>query len=440
MLFRSRQGTPEKIGGWEQISGYTYEGVCRSLWSWNTLSSVNLLGVGTNLAFYIEEGGVYNNVTPLRAVQTGLNGPFAATPGSTTVTVTDTAHGAVDDDMATFFGAQALSQQTFTVTIASPAVVTPATYVPANGTIVVLSTTGALPTGLTAGVQYYVVNAGASTFELANVPNGAAINTSGTQSGTHSVYVNSGITASVLNSTFKITKIDANSYTITVPVEAGTYDTEDGGNPVSAYYRISGGPETAVALTGWSAGAWGYGAWGIGTTGTSGLRLWSQNNFGQDLVFAYRGGPLYYWYANVGTAPISAAFAKVSQTVSAVNTGTEYITFSTAIANNTPVKLSSTVSLPSPLAAGTVYYIVNSVGATAQLATTANGAAINLTTTGSGTITIYQPGTVTVSASLLDGTAIEFISSGTLSTDISSAPTIYYVQDRKSTRLNSSHT
>ena len=138
---------------------------------------------------------------------------------------------------------------------------------------------------------------------------------------------------------------DSNSYTITVSTQAGTYDTGNGGNPVNAYYRITGGFENAQPLTGWGAGAWGSGAWGIGTAGTSGIRLWSQNNFGQDLVFAYRGGPLYYWYANVGTAPISAAFAKVSQTVSAVNTGTEYITFSTAIANNTPVKLSSTVSL-----------------------------------------------------------------------------------------------
>ena len=437
---RFRQGTPEKIGGWEQISGYTYQGVCRSLWTWDTLGGVNLIGVGTHLAFYIEQGGEYNNITPIRAVQNGLNGPFAATAGSTTVTVTDNSHGASDGDFVTFLGAKALSQQTFTVTIASPAVVTPATYVPANGTAVVLSTTGSLPTGLTAGVQYYVVGATGSTFKLANVPNGAEINTSGAQSGTHSVYVNSGITADVLNNTFEVTVVDSNSYTITVSTQAGTYDTGNGGNPVNAYYRISGGFENAQPLTGWGAGAWGYGAWGIGTAGTSGIRLWSQNNFGQDLVFAYRGGPLYYWYANVGTAPISAAFSIVSQTVSAVNTGTEYITFSTAIADGTPVKLASTASLPSPLAAGTVYYIVNSVGATAQLAATSGGAAINLTTTGSGTITLYQPGTVTVSASLLDGTAIEFISSGTLSTDISSAPTIYYVQNFASGVFNISTT
>ena len=53
---RFRQGTPEKIGGWQRLSASTFLGVCRSLWNWVTLGGLNLLGVGTNLKFYIERG------------------------------------------------------------------------------------------------------------------------------------------------------------------------------------------------------------------------------------------------------------------------------------------------------------------------------------------------------------------------------------------------
>ena len=380
---RFRQGTPEKIGGWQQISSYTYEGVCRSLWSWDTLAGANLVGVGTNLLFYIEQGGVYNNVTPLRSQQIGLSGPFTATVGSTTITVTANSHGALTNDFVTFYGAQALSQQTFTVTIASPAVFTPATYVPANGTAVVLSTTGALPTGLTAGVQYYVVNKTGTTFQLANVPNGVAINTSGAQSGTHSVYVNSGITASVLNSTFKVTVVDGNTYTITVPVLPGTYDTGHGGNPVNAYYNIHSGYELAQPLTGWGAGPWGSGAWGIGTSGTSGARIWSQNNFGQDLVYAYRGGALYYWNAYIGATPKAFTITIATPGVVTLSSG--------SLIDGTAVVLLTTGSLPTGLTSGTVYYTGGASGGTCKLATSyANAlAGTFITTTGTQSGTHY---------------------------------------------------
>jgi hypothetical protein len=101
---RFRQGTPEKIGGWIRISATTFQGVCRSLWNWVTLASLNLIGVGTNLKFYIESGGAYNDITPIRSTVTINNNPFALT-ASTTVTVTDTAHGCYTGDFVTFSGA-----------------------------------------------------------------------------------------------------------------------------------------------------------------------------------------------------------------------------------------------------------------------------------------------------------------------------------------------
>ena len=109
---RFRQGTPEKIGGWTRISGYTYNGVCRSLWNWVTLQNQNLVGVGTNTKFYIEQGGYYNDITPIRVTTTLGTNPFTAN-GTTTVTVTATAHGATTGTFVTFSGATGTYASTF---------------------------------------------------------------------------------------------------------------------------------------------------------------------------------------------------------------------------------------------------------------------------------------------------------------------------------------
>ena len=104
---RFRQGTPEKIGGWQRISEYTFLGVCRSLWNWVTIGGQNLIGVGTNLKFYISRGGEYYDVTPIRATVT-LTNPFTTSSGLTTVLVTDVAHGCNTNDFVTFSGASAV--------------------------------------------------------------------------------------------------------------------------------------------------------------------------------------------------------------------------------------------------------------------------------------------------------------------------------------------
>jgi hypothetical protein len=105
---RFRQGNPEIIGGWTRLSTNTFLGLCRSLWNWITLAGQNLVGVGTNLKFYIEQGGDYNDITPIRASSTINNNPFVATNGSSTITVTDTSHGCITGDFVTFSGAVSL--------------------------------------------------------------------------------------------------------------------------------------------------------------------------------------------------------------------------------------------------------------------------------------------------------------------------------------------
>ena len=74
---RFRSGYPQKIGGWSVLTYNTFLGVCRSLWNWITLTQYNLLGIGTNLKFYVENGGIYNDITPIRLTTTNST-TFAA--------------------------------------------------------------------------------------------------------------------------------------------------------------------------------------------------------------------------------------------------------------------------------------------------------------------------------------------------------------------------
>lgn len=381
---RFRQGTPEKLGGWQAISGYTYEGVCRSLWNWSLLTGTPLIGVGTNLKFYIEQGLKYYDITPITSYAT-LSGPFAATTGSAVITVTDVAHGAATGDFVDISGAVALSTQTYTANTGTE-FISFTTTLPDN-TPVNLFTTGTFPGGLTSNFTYYVVNSSGATCQLANVPGGAPVNITTAGTGTQTLCVANGITASVLNGTHQITTLTANTYTFVASTAATAYDTGNGGTTVYAAYEVPVGPETTVPLAGWGAGPWGGGAWGIGTASTDALRLWNQNNWGQSLVYGPVGGAIYYWDAGIGVAP--RVF-----TVTLATPGVVTVTNTTVgtITDGTVVYLSTTGALPTGLAVGTKYYVVNSTGSTFNLALTAGGAAIATSGTQSGTHTISPRG------------------------------------------------
>ena len=219
---RFRQGTPEKIGGWNRISSTTFLGVCRSLWNWVTLGSLSLTGVGTHLKFYIESGGVYNDITPIRATVT-LTNPFTTTTSNPrVVTVVDSNGGFVSGDFVTFSGGSAVGG----VTIVGE---------------------------------------------------------------------------------FQITLRTATSYTIAIATNATSAQT--GGGTVTAAYQINTGESFVVPTTGWGAAAWSGGAWGTGANTVQLIRLWSQNNFGEDLIFGPRGGPIYLWDASGGVGARGVALA-----------------------------------------------------------------------------------------------------------------------------------
>jgi hypothetical protein len=304
---RFRQGTPEKIGGWQRISANTFLGVCRSLWNWVTLGGLNLVGVGTNLKFYIEKGGAYNDITPIRDTVT-LTNPFTATLGSSVITVADTAHGGVSGDFVTFSGATGLGGN---------------------------------------------------------------------------------ITAGVLNQEYQITLVNSNLYTITVGAVANATDVSGspGGGTVAAAYQINVGPSIAIPTTGWGAGTWGSGVWGTGGTSTLGLRLWSQQNYGEDLVFGPRGGGLYYWDATSGVNSRGVLLRNLGGTATITIASPAVVTSTILYSEGAAVVFSTTGALPTGITAGTTYFAFNNAGLTFQLLDTA-GNIVNTSGTQSGTQTI----------------------------------------------------
>jgi hypothetical protein len=107
-LVRFRKGRPEKFGGWQKLTTNTYLGTARALHSWISLAGTKYLGLGTTWKYYIESGNVFNDITPIRSTTAAGDVTFSASNGDATITVADTAHGAVKNDFVTFSGAATL--------------------------------------------------------------------------------------------------------------------------------------------------------------------------------------------------------------------------------------------------------------------------------------------------------------------------------------------
>ena len=304
---RFRQGNPEKIGGWTQYASTTFQGVCRSLWNWTTLAGENLVGVGTNLKFYILKGGIYYDITPIRKTVT-LTNPFTATNGSAVITVNEVNHGCVDGDFVTYSGAG-------------------------------------------------IVGLGGN------------------------------ITAAVLKNTFQITYVTDNVYTITVGATANATDVagSPGGGSVVTQYETNTGPAAQVPLVGWGAGPWGLGTWGNGQTTPISLQLWSQKNFGEDLIYGPRGQGVYYWSANVGVSPLQVTISIAAPGVITLPAGFSF-------PDGTTLTFTSTGALPTGLTVGQVYFVVSSTGGTFSVSTTIGGAPITTSGSQSGLQFISQRG------------------------------------------------
>lgn len=267
---RFRSGMPEKIGGWTLDTGTadatlqppsgSFWGVCRSLWNWITLSGFNLMGLGTNLKYYIQQtaGGTFYDITPLRLESTVASNAFTTTNGSTTVVVNDTGYNGITGDFVTISGV------------------------------------------------------------------GGAIN---------------GIPAAALNQEFRITYLTSNTYSITVSSPATSSGTT---GAADFAYQVSVGSEIYTVGVGWGAGGWGGDTGGTltgwGEAAPSGvgvdqqMRLWSQANYGQDLIINPRGGALYLWKVNASPTVYDRAVLLSSTSPSPYTTDTSCPSVCNAVA------------------------------------------------------------------------------------------------------------
>ena len=224
---RFNSGRPEKIGGWRKEVATAIEGTGRHLHSFVLLDGTQELGLGTTQKYYILQGSSYNDITPIRRTTSAGMVTFAASNGSSTITVTDTAHGAVQNDFVTFSGAVSLGGN---------------------------------------------------------------------------------ISADALNQEYQIVSVTTNTYTISAKdtdgstLVANASDTGNGGSAVVGTYQINVGLEVYSPSTGWGVGTWGSGPYGslTGLTFTNQLRLWTADNYGEDLIINPRNGSIFYWDASNG--------------------------------------------------------------------------------------------------------------------------------------------
>ena len=238
-FIRFRKGRVEKIGGWEKYIDSTLIGSPRALHAWIALDGSQYLGVGTTNKYYVENGNVYNDVTPIRRSSTNST-TFGATNGSSTITVTETGHGAVNGDFVTFSSAVSL-----------------------GGNVVadVLN-------------QEYQI-------DLVTGDN-----------------------------TYEITAKDTSGATVT----ANSSDSGNGGSATDAVYQINSGLDVFVPSTGWGVGTWGAGTWGAATalSDTNNLRLWTHDNFGEDLIINPRNGGIFKWDESNGLSTRAVELSSIS--------------------------------------------------------------------------------------------------------------------------------
>ena len=225
---RFRKGRPEKIGGWAKNTSNSFVGTCRKIHVYKTAEQTQFNILGTHKKLLAQEGVTFNDITPIRSTTSAGDVTFSASDGSSTITVTDSSHGAVKGDFVTFSGAASL-----------------------GGNVV------------------------------ANVLN-------------QEYEIDSILTAN----TFTVIAKDTSGATIT----ANASDSGNGGSSVVGAYQINIGLDVYISSTGWGSGTWGAGAWGSASaiSVTNQLRLWSIDNFGDDIVAAPRGGRLYYWDESSG--------------------------------------------------------------------------------------------------------------------------------------------
>ena len=327
---RFRFGYPEKFGGWEKMSGNTYQGTATRLHNWLALDGSNFLGVGTHLKYYIEEGGTFNDVTPIRSSTTNST-TFSATNGSANITVTESNHGAAENDFVTFSNAVSLGglvtasilnaeHQIVSVTNANTYVITVSVTANASDSGNGGSATDA-EYQLTVGLDSQVggtgwgaglfggTTAGALTTQLAE-----ALDASETEIDVDSsTGIIAGDTILVEEELITVGTISSNTLgTGGGPSTRGASGTTAATHADNTIVQLAVGNASSDAdFTGWGIAAV------SGTTRE--IRTWSHDNFGEDLLINPRDGAVYLWDKTNG---LSTRAVELSTLAGAANTPT----------------------------------------------------------------------------------------------------------------------
>lgn len=319
-LVRFRHGYPETMGGWVKFTDEVLSGVCRTAHHWHSISNGQFTSYGTNLKLYVESGGVLDDITPFRVTDTALgSGPFASTSGSTTVTVTDVGHDAVSGDYVVFSGATTfggipaaelnaehqltrIDATTYTIEVTTAA---SSSTTGGGGSVLAsyqINTGNAFAfygdgwgAGFYGGGQpRFSGSIGTDPFETTDTDATVTVNHTGhgAADGDYVTFTSvasdvGGISAIYFeNVVHIITYIDANSYSIEMPVAATATSASEGGAVVAKYYDTS-------ESTGWGDAA-------LTTIAGAAPRVWSMDSYGEDLIAVPRDGQLYYW--DIGTS------------------------------------------------------------------------------------------------------------------------------------------
>ena len=317
---RFRFGYPEKIGGWIKQTVNAFLGTARALHPWVSLDGTSFLGVGTHLKYYINEGGAYNDITPIRSTTSAGDVTFA--------TGFDTLNGEID---ATTESIVLNSSSGFPASGRIKIDSEEITYAAISSNTLTGCVRGA--NNPTAASHSNSANVGCATITVSDTAHGALDNDFVTFSG--AVSLGGLITANVLNQEYQITSIVSdNTYQIEARevatigsitttsglsptfVFSNTSDSGNGGSSVVGNYQINTGLDTTISGNGWNAGTWGRGTWNssadLSVAGQT-LRIWSHDNFGEDLIINVRDNNIYYWDKTNGTGTRAVELSSLSE-------------------------------------------------------------------------------------------------------------------------------
>lgn len=309
---RFRAGAPEKIGGWQKAVLQRFQGTCRQLFAFSDLTGSYYLGVGTSFKYYVERGGSMYDITPIRyTTSPAVTNPFTTNTGSTTskiVLVTIPSHGATEDDFVTFSGASPVGGLTLNGEYQITRVLSSSQF-----NIVSATAASSAATGGGSVTAEFQINTGTNSTIYAN---GWSAGTWGGIIAANSV----SFTGSISGTTITVSAIPAGTTALikvgdlitggtvsaSPPGSQATYITalipsgSGGGTGGVGTYTVNisqavAGGTSMVALDGT-----GWGDASDTKVSSTRLRLWSNDNYGQDLIINPRDAAIYYWVTSTG--------------------------------------------------------------------------------------------------------------------------------------------